>query len=85
MFLNIEIKCPYDPEIKKLYDLKSAATKVLELIEEHDYSQHSYVSSFHADFLDELISQSESIGYPVRTVLIGTWYEHDEAPSIEYL
>jgi len=32
LFLNIEVKCPDDPEIKKLYNWKLTALRLFELI-----------------------------------------------------
>lgn len=84
MFVNIEVKCPYNPDVKKLYNWRRTAAVLFDLIKKYDYNENCYVSSFHDDFLLELLSVSEKHAYPVRTVLIGTWGE-DKEPDMEYL
>lgn len=85
MFVNIECKVPYDPEIKKLYNWKLTASKVVDLIKEYDFNEKCYVSSFDTDILEEIISLSQKSGYLVRTSLIGPWDENATVPSCEYL
>lgn len=85
LFVNIEVKCPDNPEIKKLYNWKLAALRLFELLKEYDFKEHCYVSSFHDDFLDEFISISETNEYHVRTVLIGPRSLNDKPITKEYL
>lgn len=85
MFVNIECKLPYDLEVKKLYNWKFAARKVFDLIQDYDFGERCYVSSFHADFLHEITSLSQKSGYLVRTALIGPWDLNEELPTHEYL
>ena len=38
MFVNIEVKCPYDLDFKKLYNWKRTATVLFDLIKKYDYN-----------------------------------------------
>lgn len=85
LFVNIEVKCPYNPDVKKLYNWRRTAAVLFELIKKYDFKENCYVSSFHDDFLQEFLSVSEKNDYLVRTVLIGILSEDEEALPMEYL
>jgi len=56
LFVNIECKLPHDLEIKKLYNYKSAACKVFDLIKQYDFGERCYVSSFDICLLEEIVT-----------------------------
>ena len=54
LMINIEVKAPHDPHIKKHYDYKKAITMVHETIVKSSLENHCCVSSFDSDVLEQL-------------------------------
>ena len=50
--MNIELKCPYDLEIKKLYRFQDANRIINDMIYEYELEHFSIIQSFDHELLD---------------------------------
>lgn len=85
VFMNIELKVPYDKDIRSNYDVRGAVTKLNKQLQQYNLQEHCFVSSFDHHALKELELVGESENYRIHTIYLTNFFNTDALPSREEL
>jgi len=85
MVINIELKVPYDKEVRDKYPWQEAAISVHHLLKETLLGPHCFISSFDHDILRQVESLSLQNDYKIRTIYLHNFYPSFSLPPLEKL
>lgn len=81
LYINIEVKTPYGPEIKTRYDYKKTISMIYDLIKKYDLTGHCCVSSFDALLLEELSRLRQQHEVHVDIIYLYNFHDHIHLPD----
>lgn len=86
-FINIEMKTPWNEEVRARYNQTEAAEALHQLLRANDMGDHCFVSSFNAggEMLPAIEKLNAETGYHVRTVYLYNFYPECKLPPLEEL
>ena len=85
VFINIELKVPYDLDIRRKYNWKAAVKHLHMLLIEYNMREHCFVSSFRHEALRELELVGASELYKIHTIYLTNFYHTEPLPPKEEL
>jgi hypothetical protein len=83
--MNIELKVPYDDEVRRGYDWHKSVKKLHDMISEYNLKDFCFVSSFFHPALREMEVVSSAELYKVRTIYLQNFFSHISLPSNDEL
>lgn len=83
MFMNIEVKTPFNREVKLAYNYKQCVNLVHNLIAKYQIEEKCWVSSFDHDVLAELEHLNSVSNTNVDTIYLYNFYDNCELPDPE--
>lgn len=80
MMINIEVKAPYNEDVKCKYNFKKCIGQVYEAIMNFGAENHCMISSFDSDILGELERLNLVNNTDIKGIYLYNFYEHRELP-----
>jgi glycerophosphoryl diester phosphodiesterase len=85
VFIYIEMKVPFCPELRGKYRWKEAAKEVFKLLMAFEMKEHCFVQSFDHLILEEFEKICTSELYKIRTLYLHNFYDYISLPPLEVI
>lgn len=81
LLMNLEIKTPYMPELKKQYRMEECVRKTLDLVQEYGLTEYSMIQSFDHN----VVKTAERMPNPIPTLYLHNWEYWIPPPSAKIM
>lgn len=81
IYINIEVKTPFDQAVNQRYDFKKTIAMVYDVIREYGIADHCCISSFDQDLLEEMDNLRNAYKLKVDIIYLHNFFEHFELPD----
>ena len=85
VFIYVEMKVPFDPELRNRYRWREAARHTFKLLQEFEMKEHCFVQSFDHLIVEEFEKICASELYKIRTLYLHNFYNYLSLPPLEVI
>lgn len=85
VFIYVEMKVPYCPDLKTRYRWREAAKETFKLLMEFEMKEHCFVQSFDHSILEEFEKICASELYKIRTMYLHNFHDYISLPPLSVI
>lgn len=85
VFIYVEMKVPFCPDLKSRYRWREAAKETFRLLMEFEMKEHCFVQSFDHSILEEFEKICASELYKIRTMYLHNFHDYISLPPLDII